>query len=105
MNGVMGMLDLALDRCSDPEQREHLEVALDAAEALLSILNDILDLSRIEAGKMNVEAIDFDLRDTVEQALRIFQTAVRQKNIRLELSFTPDCPAWFAAIRSVCARC
>ena len=94
MNGVMGMLDLALDRCSDQEQREHLEAALRAAEALLSILNDILDLSRIEAGKMNVEAIDFDLRDTVEQALRIFQTAVRQKNIRLELSFTPDCPTW-----------
>ena len=55
------MISLVLDRCSDPEDREQLLVAQTASQALITILNDILDLSKIEAGKNDLEAIDFDL--------------------------------------------
>ena len=62
MNGVVGMISLVLDRCVNPEEREQLLVAQSAAQSLITILNDILDLSKIEAGKMTLEAIAFDLR-------------------------------------------
>ena len=94
MNGVMGMISLVLDRCSDAEQREHLLVAQNAAQALVTILNDILDLSKIEAGKMTIEAIDFDLRNTLRESLRIFDITVREKSLNLSLTFAPGCPAW-----------
>ena len=62
MNGVIGMLDIALDRDLDPELAEQLQTAQGCAHSLLSLLNDILDLSKIEAGKMTLEKIAFDVR-------------------------------------------
>ncbi|MBZ5727575.1 MAG: response regulator [Acidobacteriia bacterium] len=94
MNGVLGMISLVLDRCSDGEEREQLQVAQTAAQSLLSILNDILDLSKIEAGRMTLEAIDFDLRSTVEESLRMFEIAAAEKGLDLSLAFAPDCPGW-----------
>jgi signal transduction histidine kinase/CheY-like chemotaxis protein len=94
MNGVMGMISLVLDKSADPEQREQLSIAQNAAQSLVTLLNDILDLSKIEAGKMTVEVIDFDLRRTVEESLRAFDIAVRAKNLRLDSIVSPDCPQW-----------
>jgi signal transduction histidine kinase/ActR/RegA family two-component response regulator len=94
MNGVMGMIGLVLDKSSDSEQREQLLVAQNAAQSLITILNDILDLSKIEAGKMNLEAIDFDLQAVFAEALRIFDIAVRERGLPLRLEFAPDCPSW-----------
>ena len=94
MNGVMGMISLLLDQCSDPEQREQLSTAQNAAQSLVTLLNDILDLSKIEAGKMTIEAIDFDLRKTVQEPLSIFDIAVREKNLSLDLTVAPDCSGW-----------
>ena len=94
MNGVMGMISLLLDKCADPEQREQLSIAQNAAQSLVTLLNDILDLSKIEAGKMTIEAIDFDLRKTVQESLRTFDLAVREKNLQLDLVIAPDCSLW-----------
>jgi PAS domain S-box-containing protein len=94
MNGVMGMISLILDKCKDPEEREQLLVAQNAAQSLIAILNDILDLSKIEAGKMTLETIDFDLRGTFREALRTFDLPIRAKNLELRLSVAADCPAW-----------
>jgi two-component system, sensor histidine kinase len=94
MNGVMGMINLVLERCVDTEQREQLLVAQGAAGSLITILNDILDLSKIEAGKMTLEKIDFDLAGVVRDSLRIFDSAVREKHLDVRLSIAPGCPEW-----------
>jgi signal transduction histidine kinase/CheY-like chemotaxis protein len=94
MNGVVGMISLALDRCSDPQQKDQLVVAQVAAHSLITILNDILDLSKIEAGKLTLEEIDFDLQSLFRESLRIFESTTRDKKLRLGLWFSPDCPTW-----------
>jgi signal transduction histidine kinase/ActR/RegA family two-component response regulator len=91
MNGVVGMLSLVLERCTDQEEREQLAVAQTAAQSLVSLLNDILDLSKIEAGRMTVENIDFDLREVVHSALQMFELLVRDKNLELRLECHADC--------------
>jgi signal transduction histidine kinase/ActR/RegA family two-component response regulator len=94
MNGVMGMINLVLERCSDAEDREQLTVAQTAAQSLVKLLDEILDLSKIEAGKMTFETIDFDLPNMVEDALRMFQIAVRQKNLALRFDCPASCRKW-----------
>jgi signal transduction histidine kinase len=97
MNGVIGMISLVLDRAQDPEDREQLLVAQNAAEALITILNDILDLSKIEAGKLTIEAIACDLPAMARDCLRMFEFAVRQKELDLRLDLAPGCPVWVRA--------
>jgi two-component system, sensor histidine kinase len=94
MNGVVGMISLVLERCSDSEEREQLTVAQTAAQSLVKLLDEILDLSKIEAGKMTVETIDFDLSGMIDDALRIFQVPVRDKNLSLAFDFDANCPKW-----------
>jgi signal transduction histidine kinase/ActR/RegA family two-component response regulator len=94
MNGVMGMIGLVLERCADPEDREQLTVAQTAGQSLVKLLDEILDLSKIEAGKMTLETIDFDLPAMVEDALRVFQIPVREKNLTLDFDFAAGCPKW-----------
>ncbi len=94
MNGVIGMISLVLQQCTDETEREQLGVAQVAAQSLVTILNDILDLSKLEAGKMTIEAIDFDLPATLRDALRLFDIQMREKNLDLRLEFLPNCPEW-----------
>src|SRR5581483_2883530 len=94
MNGVMGMISLVLDRCADEEQREQVQAAQQAGQSLTAILNDILDLSKIEADKLQIENIEFDLRGTIRDCLRTFDVAVRDKGLALRLTLPPDCPDW-----------
>ena len=94
MNGVVGMISLVLDRCEIGEEREQLLVAQSAAQSLITILNDILDLSKIEAGKMTLEAITFDLRSELQEVLRIFRVASNDKHLRLRLSYPEEAPSW-----------
>lgn len=85
MNGILGMLDVVLESPLSSEQREELETAQRCAHSLLALLNDILDLSKIESGKMTVERIPFQLRTILEEAVKTHQARARQK--RIELSF------------------
>jgi two-component system, sensor histidine kinase len=94
MNGVMGMIGLALETCADKEQRAHLTTAQSAASSLLTIINDILDLSKIESGKMTLETIAFDLNATLNEILQIFEMAAREKDLELRLVLSPSCPHW-----------
>ena len=92
LNGVTGMITLALDRCEDQEAREQLQLAKSAAMSLTAILNDILDLSRMEAGKLRIDSVSFDLREMLRDSLWIFEQAVKEKGLRLKVDVAPDCP-------------
>lgn len=83
MNGVLGMTHLVLDTELNAQQRRYLELAQSSAQALLVILNDILDLSKIEAGKMTLENVVFDLADLVEELTHVFATQCEQKGLAL----------------------
>lgn len=92
LNGVTGMITLALDRCADPEARQQLEIAKTSALSLTAILNDILDLSRMEAGKLKIENLPFDLPQLLHDCLWMFDHQVREKHLRLTLNVARDCP-------------
>ncbi len=88
MNAIIGMVELALDTDLTAEQREYLVTVKESAEALLGLLNDILDLAKIEAGKLELEPIDFQLRDSLGDALKALAIRAHQKG--LELAFEVD---------------
>jgi PAS domain S-box-containing protein len=93
MNGVMGTISLLLDTTLDAEQRAYAETARRCGETLLSTVNEMLDLSRIEAGRLALEAIDFDLARPVAEVLDLLGPAAAEKGIRLSASIEPLLPA------------
>jgi len=99
MNGICGMIRLVLETDLTAEQREHLEIAEQSADSLLIVINDILDLSKVEAGKLNVDPTPFRLRETVEGVLKVLAFAARQKNIELQAEISPETPDYLVADR------
>ncbi|ETR67951.1 MAG: Multi-sensor hybrid histidine kinase [Candidatus Magnetoglobus multicellularis str. Araruama] len=83
MNGIIGMSDLLLESQLTHEQHQYAETISKSADLLLSILNDILDLSKIEAGKMELDCVKFDLIETIDQLIEIMAIKAVQKNIEL----------------------
>ena len=92
MNGVIGMIDLVMEGKLTSEQRERLNTAQECAYSLLSLLNDILDLSKIEAGKMALEKIPFNLRATVEECIRAHAPMAAQKRVDLRCDISSSVP-------------
>jgi two-component system, sensor histidine kinase and response regulator len=90
MNGVMGMSELLQGTDLTPRQQRLSETISRSAEALLEIINDILDFSKIEAGKLELERIEFDLRETVEETIEIFAGRAHSKGLELACVIEPD---------------
>jgi PAS domain S-box-containing protein len=92
MNGIIGMTNLLGHTQLNPQQRQFLDGISASAESLLTIINDILDFSKIEAGKLTFETIDFDLNETVEDALELLTQPAAAKGLELPCYVHPDVP-------------
>ncbi|MFA6500068.1 MAG: response regulator, partial [Desulfurivibrionaceae bacterium] len=92
MNGVIGMTQLLLSTALSKEQAEYAETVYSSAEALLHIINDILDFSKIEAGKLELESIEFRLRDLVEDIAEMFGHAAHAKRLDILAYVALDLP-------------
>jgi len=92
MNGVIGMTELLLDMELTEEQRECGEQIARSGEDMLSLINDILDLSKIEAGHLELDITDFDLDETIKRTCSAAGAQARAKGLRLDLRIAPDVP-------------
>ncbi|NNL70392.1 MAG: response regulator [Acidimicrobiia bacterium] len=92
MNAIVGMTDLTLSTELTPEQREYLGTVKSAVDGLLSLINDVLDLSKIEAGRLELEKVPFSLSDTVGDTVRTLAVRAAEKGLQLEHALADDIP-------------
>ncbi|MDM8523825.1 response regulator [Desulfococcaceae bacterium HSG8] len=94
MNAVIGMTELTLLTDLNPEQRENLRMVRESSHHLISIINDILDLSKIEARKITIEGADFDLHRLLDSVICIFSVQVEKSGLFLELKLADNLPRY-----------
>ena len=92
MNAILGMTELALDSDVDSTRREYLGLVKSSAESLLTVINDILDVSKIEAGRLDIDQTEFNLRDCLGEALKTLALRAHEKELELALCVHPDVP-------------
>jgi signal transduction histidine kinase/ligand-binding sensor domain-containing protein/ActR/RegA family two-component response regulator len=92
MNGILGMTDMVLASEVTPEQREYLETARLSASSLLTLLNDVLDFSKVEAGKLDLNPISFSLRLCAHQTVKVFSLAAGEKRLHLSVDIGDEVP-------------
>ncbi|MEE2732974.1 MAG: ATP-binding protein [Pseudomonadota bacterium] len=92
INGVLGMVELLSDTPLNEEQKNYLMALRSSGQTLLAVINDVLDYSKIEAGKLQIDNTVFDLRQSVNEALTLFKPLFRQKGLELNISFEKSVP-------------
>ncbi len=97
IGGIIGMVDVLSPRIHDPEQSAHLGLVKESAESLLGIVDDILDLSRIEAGQVDVELVEYELRKAIETIVMPFRIEAERKGLSFFLHVTEDLPPFIRA--------
>jgi signal transduction histidine kinase/DNA-binding response OmpR family regulator len=93
MNGVIGMTGLLLDTPLSNEQHRYAEIVRSSAESLLALINDILDYSKIEANRLEMEEIDFDLVTSIEETSELLSVKAQEKNLELTCLIPPEIPS------------
>jgi PAS domain S-box-containing protein len=92
MNGIIGMTNILLSTPLTNEQKDFLQVIKKSSDSLMILMNDILDLSKIKAGKLRIEKIDFRLRETIEQTISTFRVLINDKGLKLRISVDLNIP-------------
>ncbi|MDO6680736.1 ATP-binding protein [Oceanobacter sp. 5_MG-2023] len=95
MNGILGATELILDSNLTTEQRHYLDIVHTSSQSLLEILNDILDLSKIESGNLELEQIDFDLNQQLSDLKRLFDEPVKRKGLTFIYYYDGDIPQYW----------
>ncbi len=94
MNAILGMADVLAESSLAPEQRRYVDIFQRAASGLLDLLNDILDLSKVEAGQLKLEKVRFDLHEVVMRAVELVGIRAGAKGLKIEAEIAPDVPNW-----------
>lgn len=95
MNGVIGMAQLLIETKLSTEQQDYAQTIVDSGDSLISIINDILDLSKIQVGQMSFESTPFNLSRVIDETVKLFYPLSRTKAIELAVHYQPTCPATF----------
>ena len=95
LNSILGVADLLGETQLDLEQRKYVEISRRAGEMLLNLVNDILDLSKVESGKLALERSRFDVLDVVEHCAELFEAKAHEKDLALEVDVRPETPRWY----------
>lgn len=105
LTAIMGMTELCLDSVLTAEQREYLEISKTALDSLLGLVNDLLDYSKLDAGKMRLEMIPFRLEDVINETVRTMRERARKKDSIFGTRSSPRSPKSLLATRVGCDRC
>jgi len=95
MNGILGATELMLDQTVDEEQKQYIDIIHSSSHALLNIINDILDLSKIESGSFELEQINFDLHQLCNEVYQLFSSSAKQKGIQILYFYGADLPQFW----------
>ena len=96
MNAILGMADLLAETPLSADQQRYVAIFQGAAGSLLDLLNDILDLSKIEAGELKLETVAFELREVVARATELVGIRAAEKGLAIESEIAPEVPPWLA---------
>ncbi len=92
LNAILGMADMLAETETTPEQRHYVQMLVSNSNALLALLNDILDLAKIESGRMHLESVEFKLREVIEKATETVAVRAHEKNLELLVRISPGTP-------------
>ncbi|MDA3813939.1 MAG: PAS domain S-box protein, partial [Candidatus Cloacimonetes bacterium] len=94
MNGIIGMTEILLDTSLTSEQEDYANIVKNSSKQLMGLINDILDISKIEAGKFKIEYIDFNLFDTIKDFVNLMTVRAEKKNLKLICKIEPNVPEY-----------
>ena len=92
MNSILGMADQLMETALDDEQRRYLSTVISNGNTLLALINGILDLAKVESGRISLEAVEFNLKDAAEKVLETLAIRAHEKGLELMVRFAPEVP-------------
>ncbi len=99
INGIVGFVDLLLEKESDEDKKRYLEIIKDSTDSLLNVINDILDISKLESKKMVFEVLNFNIKDLIKECINTFKLKASEKNIQLKYYIDSDIPDYLKGDR------